>query len=89
MNFPFAGQDGTFYPNGYVAIVSIIVLEDQSTVCVNWYPDASVYASGLPPVHQSGYLADTAQVLCNKDIYPAAYAFLLTQPDFQHDATVN
>jgi hypothetical protein len=82
MNFSFNGPDGTFYADGYIAIVSIIVLQEQSTICVNWYPEIGTFNAGLPPVRQTGYLADTATVLCNKDIYPAAYTFLMTQPDF-------
>jgi hypothetical protein len=89
VNFPFTGPDGTFYADGYVAIVSIIVLPEQSTICVNWYPDVGAFDQGLPPVKQTGYLADTQTVLCHADIYPAAYAFLLTQPDFHHDQTAN
>lgn len=70
----------TVYPESYARIFQIRSNQVFTIIAVNWYATAAAYAAGEPPVKMWEYNTETASL--HGDIYPAAYNYLKTLPDF-------
>lgn len=70
----------TVYPEAYARIFQIRVNQAMTIISVCWYATAAAYAAGEPPVKMFEYNVATSEL--QGDIYPAAYAYLKTLPDF-------
>lgn len=70
----------TTYPQSYARILYIRAQAAESFICVCWYTDQAAREQGEAPIKvQEVQVATTALV---GDIYPAAYAYLKTLPEF-------
>lgn len=77
---PVCPDPDVVYPEAYAKILSIRVTDPLSFPLVAWYADAAAHAEGADPVQLKEYGVETSQL--QGDIYPAAYAWLLTLPEF-------
>lgn len=68
------------YPQAYARAYSIRAFAQESYILVTWYADEAARFANADPVKAYEYSTSTASLV--GDIYPAAYAFLKTLPDF-------
>lgn len=78
---PVCDDPDVVYPESYAEILTIRVTETLSYPLVAWYADADARKAGADPLKVFEYGVLTSQL--QGDIYPAAYAWLLTLPEFE------
>ncbi len=76
-----AHNAGTTYPEAYVRIMYVRSMAEESFVFVNWYADEAARQNEEPGIKVYEYKVDTDNLPGN--IYPAAYAYLKTLPEFE------
>ncbi len=69
------------YPEAYARILQIRSDAQASYLLVAWYEDAAARERGDDPVKLYEYGTQTSNL--SGDIYPAAYSYLKTLPDFE------
>lgn len=72
---------GGTYPEAYARIAQVRADAQTSYLLVVWYEDAAARERGDDPIHMYEYGAATPSLV--GDIYPAAYTYLKTLPDFE------
>lgn len=80
LQMSFTADDGKVYPNCYIPLVNVIVDPANAVVTVNYYADRAAFEAGDKPLQLWSYQTATAALVGN--IIPAAYAYLLTLPEF-------
>lgn len=75
-----AHNAGTTYPESYARISFIRVDAQTAYPLVAWYENQAARERGEAPLHLFEYGTATAGLV--GDIYPAAYTWLKTLPDF-------
>jgi hypothetical protein len=71
---------GVTYPASYARILYVRTLPSDSYIFVCWYADEAARQAGADPVKVYEYQAPTA--VLSGDIYPAAYSWIKTLPEF-------
>ena len=75
-----AAIPATVYPESYARILVVRSHAQESFLVVVWYADQAAREQGLDPVYIKEFLAQTSAL--TGDVYPAAYAYLKTLPEF-------
>lgn len=68
------------YPEAYARVLYVRSMAEESFVFVCWYADEAARTNGDEPVKVYEYMAETDNLPGN--IYPAAYGYLKTLPEF-------
>lgn len=68
------------YPESYARIHYVRSMAQESFIFVCWYVNEEARINEQPPIKVYEYKADTAAL--TGDIYPAAYAYLKSLPEF-------
>lgn len=68
------------YPQAYARAYAIRAFAQDSYILVTWYADEAARLANADPVKAYEFTTTTASL--TGDIYPAAYAYLKTLPDF-------
>lgn len=68
------------YPEAYARIMYVRAMSQESFIFVNWYADQAARERGEQAVKIYEYQTDTTNL--SGDVYPAAYAYLKTLPEF-------
>lgn len=69
------------YPESYARILYVRALAQESFIFVCWYADQAARENNADPVKIYEYQTPTASL--QGDVYPAAYAYLKTLPEFE------
>lgn len=70
----------TVYPASYARIFYVRAMAQDSFIFVCWYADQAARERGDEPVKAYEYQTPTSNLV--GDVYPAAYAYLKTLPEF-------
>ena len=73
--------DGVTYPAAYLYAPVVVATPDTVTISLNWYADRSEWEQALIPFRQTGHSLATADWPL-EPLFEAAYAHLLTLPEF-------
>jgi hypothetical protein len=68
------------YPEAYARIIYVRAMAQESFIFVCWYADQAARERGEQAVKVYEYQTDTTSLA--GDVYPAAYAYLKTLPEF-------
>lgn len=77
---PDDGQPTVLYPAAYVRVFYVRATAQESYLLVCWYADADARERNDAPFKQLEYQVATSALV--GDVYPAAYAYLKTLPEF-------
>jgi len=80
INQATAHNMGDIYPQAYARIMYVRAAAEESFIFVNWYASAQARQNDEMPVHGYEYPVDTDNLPGN--IYPAAYNYLKSLPEF-------
>lgn len=80
INQATAHNMGDVYPQSYARIMYVRAMSQESFIFVNWYADQAARERGEQAVKIYEYQTDTTNL--PGDVYPAAYAYLKTLPEF-------
>lgn len=78
---PVCPDPNVVYPESYARILFIRADSQASYPLVAWYADKAAREAGDAPVQVREYLVATVDLV--GDIYPAAYGWLKTLPEFE------
>ena len=76
----FTAPDGTVYPECYIPLVNVVADLTDAVVTVNFYASRATFDAGAAPLQLLSY--QTAVGELHGDVIQAAYAYLLTLPEF-------
>jgi len=71
---------GVTYPESYARILYVRSMPEETFIFVCWYENAASRQAGADPIKVYEYKAMTAALA--GDVYPAAYSYLKTLPEF-------
>lgn len=77
----YTSPDGVNYPQAYLYSPVIVFTPEVATISLNWYANKQEWENSLVPIHQSGHSMDTS-TYPSANVFGAAYAHLLTLPEF-------
>lgn len=80
LQMSFTAEDGTVYPECYVSLVTVVATLDEALVNVNYYADRASFENHAASLQLRSFQTDVDSLQGN--VIPAAYAYLLTLPDF-------
>lgn len=80
INKATAHNIGDVFPESYARIMYVRSMAEQSFIWVLWYASEAARVADELPIKSQEFIAETPSL--TGDIYPAAYSFLKTLPEF-------